>query len=133
MDVEGLLLPDSPRMEPELPEGLDLQTFQTVQQCTAGLPHSCEVYWSTISEEERKQLCKWFRKCEAQLQGEKPRPDIEREEDGSYNLQHSCSFLKELRKVSAKQRPVASPPACLQAATQEDQDQRRPPKEINTV
>ena len=104
MDLEGLLLRDSPRMEPKLPEGLDLQTFQTVQQCTAGLPHSCEGYWSASSEEEREQLVKWFDECVAQLRGKRLRPDIERE------------------KVSASWRPVSSPPACLHAAQQEDQD-----------
>ena len=98
MDVEGLLLPDSPRMEPELPEGLDLQTFQTVQQCTAGLPHSCEGYWSASSEEEREQLVKWFDECVAQLRGKRLRPDIER--DGGYKVQHRCSFLRELRKAN---------------------------------
>ena len=84
----------------DLPDELDLERFQVVQPCTVGLPHSCEEYWSTQTEEELRQLLEWEDQCYVQLQGEDLRPDIERDEEGTFQIPFACSLLREIRSTS---------------------------------
>ena len=102
----------SPRQVPEdsealptelvhLPNGTDLQRMQKLELCSRVPPHSCREYWSTLTDEEDKQLDKWLDQCNEQTQGD-PRPDIEADEEGYLPLSFSCSWLRDLRYLSLR-------------------------------
>ena len=83
--------------ETDHPDGLDLERYQAVQPCTVGLPHSCEDYWSTRTDEEFRQLLKWVKRV---FQGEDLRPDVKisvENRDGSFHMGFACSLLREMR------------------------------------
>ena len=102
----------SPRQIPEdsealptelvhLPNGTDLQRMQKLELCSRVPPHSCREYWSTLTDEEDKQLDKWLDQCNEQTQGD-PRPDIEADEEGYLPISFSCSMLRDLRYLSLR-------------------------------
>ena len=76
----------------------DLEMWRDIRLCSVGLPHSCQEFYATATEEELETLQRWSDLCEEQAGGAKRRPDLNHLLSGRfYPPSFWCSALQKIR------------------------------------
>ena len=72
--------------------------WREIRLCSVGLPHSCQEFYATATEEELETLQRWSDLCEEQAGGAKRRPDLNHLlVERSYPTSFWCSALQKIR------------------------------------